>query len=245
MAGTKWRTPNRSPSERGRGGCSRMETGGYVRCFVIVAGERHHPFGFESHPPHRASPGRIVLAWGYVFPGTVCGACTPTADPCVGRWSRSVCCPAGERVPRPQRVDGRAPRRLLAMRRSRGCLTRSGRGGPGRCPGPPLPLRKAIRAGLRMWWGRCHGCAVCAPARGAGELRRTRCPLLASGGAVRSAARTGGRGSSPACRRHGGCPTWRSGGSRRTRRRCGTESGRPRNRARKEGPGGASPAPRR
>ncbi len=106
-AGAVWRTPNRSPFERDRGGCSRMETGDYVRCFGIVAGESRHSYGFESHPPHRASPGRIVLAWGYVFPGTVCGACTPTADPGVGRWSTSVCCPAGERVPRRQRVDGR------------------------------------------------------------------------------------------------------------------------------------------
>lgn len=51
-----------------------METGGYVRCFGIVAGERRHAFGFESHPPHRISPGRIVLTWGYVCPGmVVCG----------------------------------------------------------------------------------------------------------------------------------------------------------------------------
>lgn len=44
-----------------------METGGYVRRSGIVAGERRHAYGFESHPPHPASPGRNVLAWGNAF----------------------------------------------------------------------------------------------------------------------------------------------------------------------------------
>lgn len=48
-----WRTPNRPPFKRDRAGRSRMETGGYAHFFGIVAGERRHPFGFESHPPHR------------------------------------------------------------------------------------------------------------------------------------------------------------------------------------------------
>ena len=48
-----------------------METGGYVQCFGIVAGEGRHSYGFESHPPHRASPGRIVLTWGNAFFGGV------------------------------------------------------------------------------------------------------------------------------------------------------------------------------
>ncbi len=99
--------PHRTSAAGDRGGCSRTQQDVNVHLCDVSAGERRHPFGFESHPPHRVSPGRIVLAWGYVFPGTVCGACTPTADPGVGRWSRSVCCPAGERAPRRQRVDGR------------------------------------------------------------------------------------------------------------------------------------------
>ena len=33
-----------------------METGDYVRNFGIVAGERRHSYGFESHPPHQFYP---------------------------------------------------------------------------------------------------------------------------------------------------------------------------------------------
>ncbi|MEV6261837.1 hypothetical protein AB0M42_13945 [Streptomyces sp. NPDC051784] len=29
------------------------EFSGFVRCFDIVAGERRHSYGFESHPPHQ------------------------------------------------------------------------------------------------------------------------------------------------------------------------------------------------
>lgn len=43
----------------------------YVRCFDIIAGETRLAHEFESHLPHRASPGRVVLTWGNAFSGAL------------------------------------------------------------------------------------------------------------------------------------------------------------------------------
>ncbi len=59
--------PHRVAVVRDRGGCSRTQQDVNVRLCGVSAGERQHAFGFESHPPHPASPGRIVLTWGNAF----------------------------------------------------------------------------------------------------------------------------------------------------------------------------------
>lgn len=103
------RTLHRSPVEPDRQGCSRMETGGYVRCFGIAAGERRHAYGFESHPPHHC---RNVVTCRYARLMSRRAGAVPHEY----RTEPSYACPHGLQQDEETELRGDLAHRLLARR---------------------------------------------------------------------------------------------------------------------------------
>lgn len=65
------------PIRRGRGECSRIESGVNVHPSEETAGEKRHRDRFKSHPPQLNSLRRTVSTWRYVRPGRHSRVATP------------------------------------------------------------------------------------------------------------------------------------------------------------------------